>query len=56
VVEKAAIYASLGISHYWVVRGDAETDEIDGMITMYELRDGAYEVAGHWLASRLTER
>jgi Uma2 family endonuclease len=56
VVEKVAIYASLGIPHYWVVRGDAETEEIDGMITMYELRDGAYEVAGHRLVSRLTER
>jgi Uma2 family endonuclease len=52
-VEKVAVYASLQIPHYWVVRGDAETEEIDGMVTMYELRDGGYEVVGHRLVSRL---
>jgi Uma2 family endonuclease len=52
-VAKVEVYASLGIPLYWIVRGDAEADEIDGMITMYELRDGAYEVVGHRLVSRL---
>jgi Uma2 family endonuclease len=52
-VAKVEVYASLGIPLYWIVRGDAESDEIDGMITMYELRDGAYEVVGHRLVSRL---
>jgi Uma2 family endonuclease len=50
---KVEISASLGIQHYWIVRGDADSDEIDGMITMYELKDGAYEVVGHRLVSRL---
>jgi Uma2 family endonuclease len=52
-VTKVDIYASLGIPQYWIIRGDAEAEEIDGMITMYELREGAYEVAGHRLVSRL---
>lgn len=52
-VGKLTVYASLGIPHYWIVRGDAETDEIDGMITRYELRDGGYEVSDHRLVSRL---
>lgn len=45
--------AGLGIPHYWIVRGDAETETVDGMVTMYELRDGSYEVVGHRLVSRL---
>lgn len=52
-VAKFDAYAALGIPHYWIVRGDAETEEIDGMVTMHELRDGAYEVTGHRLVSRL---
>lgn len=52
-VEQVPIYAGLGIPSYWVVRGDAESGEIDGMVTMYELHDGAYQVAGHRLVSRL---
>jgi Uma2 family endonuclease len=52
-VAKFEVYASLGIPHCWVVRGDAETETVDGMVTMYELRDGVYEVAGHRLVSRL---
>lgn len=52
-VEKVAIYAGLGIPHYWVVRGDAGADQLDGMITKYELRDSGYEVTGHILASHL---
>jgi hypothetical protein len=52
-VDELAIYASLGVTHYWVVRGDSDSEEIDGMITLYGLRDGVYEVAGHKLVSRL---
>jgi Uma2 family endonuclease len=51
--DKLEIYASLGIQQYWIVRGDADSEEIDGMITMYELKDGAYEVVCHRLVSRL---
>jgi Uma2 family endonuclease len=50
---KVEVYASLGVPVYWIVRGDAESDEIDGMITMYELKDRVYEVVGHRLVSRL---
>jgi Uma2 family endonuclease len=52
-VAKFAAYAALGIPHYWIVRGDTEADEIDGMVTMHELRDGVYEVSGHRLVSKL---
>lgn len=52
-VAKYDTYAALGIPHYWIVRGDAETEAIDGMVTMYELRDGVHEVGGHRLVSRL---
>jgi Uma2 family endonuclease len=53
-VEKFGVYAALGIERYWIVRGDADADEVDGMITMHELRAGGYEVSGHRLVSRLT--
>jgi len=53
VVAAFDAYAKLGIPHYWVVRGDAETETVDGMVTMYELRSGGYEVVGHRLVSRL---
>ncbi len=52
-VEKFKAYAALGVPHYWIVRGDVDADEIDGMVTMYELREGTYEVAGNRLVSRL---
>ena len=52
-VAKFAVYAAPGIERYWIVRGDADADEVDGMVTMHELRDGAYEVSGHRLVSRL---
>jgi Uma2 family endonuclease len=52
-VAKFSVYATLNIQHYWIIRGDAEADEVDGMITMYELRGGVYEVAGHRLVSKI---
>jgi hypothetical protein len=52
-VAKFDAYAALGVRHSWVVRGDVEAEEIDGMITMYVLRDGIDEVAGHRLVSKL---
>ncbi|WP_212828274.1 Uma2 family endonuclease [Catellatospora sp. TT07R-123] len=54
-VNKFGVYAALGVEHYWIVRGDADADQVDGMITMHVLRDGAYEVAGHRMVSRLGE-
>lgn len=50
---KLTVYAALGIPHYWVVRGDADADDVDGMITMHELREGEYDVVAHRLVSRL---
>lgn len=52
-VAKFGVYAALGIERYWIVRGDADADDVDGMVTMHELRDGTYEVTGHRLVSRL---
>jgi hypothetical protein len=54
-VAKFAVYAALGVENYWVVRGDADADAIDGMITMHELRGGVYEVTGHRLVSHLSD-
>jgi Putative restriction endonuclease len=52
-VEKLRVYASLGIAHYWVVRGDMRAEEIDGFVTMYELADGEYRLVGQRLVSQL---
>jgi len=54
--DKFAVYASLGIPNYWIVRRDpraADPEAVDGMITMYELRDGAYYTAGYKAVSKL---
>lgn len=53
--EKLRVYASLGISHYWIVRGDPESDEIDGFVSMYELTDGEYKLTGNRLVSQLAQ-
>jgi hypothetical protein len=35
------------------IRGDAEAEEIDGLVTMYDLVDGEYRIAGHRMISGL---
>jgi Uma2 family endonuclease len=50
--EKLDVYASLGIQHYWIVRGDTGADTVDGLITMYELGDGEYKLVGNRLVSQ----
>lgn len=52
--DKLRVYAQLGIPNYWIVRGDPESNDIDGFVTMYELADGEYKLAGNRLVSRLT--
>jgi len=53
-VAKFGAYAALGIRHYWIIRGDADADEVDGMVAMHVLADGEYEVVGYRLVSNLT--
>jgi Uma2 family endonuclease len=50
---KLAVYAKPGIPHYWIVRGDMNAEEVDGVVTQYVLADGEYEVAGQRLVSQL---
>ncbi len=52
-IEKMRVYAALGIGHYWIVRGDPESAEIDGFVSMYELIDGEYKLVGSRLVSQL---
>ncbi|MFZ2242518.1 MAG: Uma2 family endonuclease [Gordonia amarae] len=52
-VDKVRVYAALGIPNYWIIRGDADSDDIDGFITMYRLVDGDYQVVGNRLVSQL---
>ncbi|WP_194814029.1 Uma2 family endonuclease [Nocardia sp. XZ_19_385] len=54
-IEKLRIDAMLGIPHYWIIRGDAESDDIDGFATMYELVGGEYKLVGSRLVSQLIE-
>jgi Uma2 family endonuclease len=41
-IDKLKTYAALGIHHYWIVREIGP--EVDGLISMYELRGGEYEL------------
>jgi Uma2 family endonuclease len=50
---KLNVYAKLGITHYWIIRGDMNAEEVDGVVTQYELVDGEYEVRGQRLVSHL---
>jgi Uma2 family endonuclease len=50
---KLRVYAKLGIQHYWIIRGDVNAEEVDGVVTQYELTDGEYEVVGQRLVSQL---
>jgi Uma2 family endonuclease len=52
-IEKLRVYALLGVPHYWIIRRDAQSDDIDGFITMYELADGEYKLTGSRLVSQL---
>jgi hypothetical protein len=52
-IEKLRVYASLGIAHYWIIRGDFQMDEIDGFVAMYELTEGEYRLVGNRLVSQL---
>jgi Uma2 family endonuclease len=54
-VKKLEVYAKLGVPHYWIVRRatGAAAGEVDGLVTMYELRDGQYQVVGNNRVSQL---
>ncbi|WP_344081972.1 Uma2 family endonuclease [Luedemannella helvata] len=51
-VDKLALYAELGIRHYWIVR-QSPGEAIDGVVSMYDLVGGRYELVGTTLASAL---
>jgi Uma2 family endonuclease len=50
---KLRVYAKLGIQHYWIVRGDINAEEIDGVVTQYELVNGEHEVVGQRLVTQI---
>lgn len=50
-IDKLKTYAALGIPHYWIVREIGPP--IDGLISMYELRSGEYELTRTLAASQL---
>jgi len=52
---KLRVYAKLGIQHYWIIRGDMNAADVDGVATQYELTDGDYEVVGQRLISQLKD-
>ncbi|WP_282778809.1 MULTISPECIES: Uma2 family endonuclease [unclassified Nocardia] len=52
-IEKLRIYASLGVPHYWIIRGDTDSADLDGYISMYELAAGEYRLTGSRLVSEL---
>jgi len=52
---KLRVYAKLGIAHYWIVRGDIDAEDIDGVVTQYELANGDYEVVGQRLVSQIRQ-
>jgi Uma2 family endonuclease len=52
-IEKLRVYAQFGIPNYWIVREDAGSKEIDGFVTMYELTDCEYKLAGQCRVSQL---
>jgi Uma2 family endonuclease len=51
--QQLAVYAKLGIPHYWIVRGDINAEDVNGVVTQYQLADGEYEVTGQQLVSQL---
>jgi Uma2 family endonuclease len=54
-IDKLRVHAALGIPHYWIIRGDAQSDDIDGFVTMYELVDGEYKLVGNRMVSQLVQ-
>ncbi|MEV6772349.1 Uma2 family endonuclease [Nocardia sp. NPDC051030] len=52
-IDKLRVYAMLGIPHYWIIRGDHDSEDLDGFITMYELTGEDYKLAGSRLVSEL---
>ncbi|MFJ4657366.1 Uma2 family endonuclease [Nocardia sp. NPDC088792] len=53
-IDKLRVYAMLGIQHYWIVRGDTESDDLDGFVSMYELTGSEYKLTGSRLVSQLS--
>lgn len=53
-IDKLRVYAMLGIPNYWIVRGDHESDDLDGFVSMYELVGAEYKLTGSRLVSQLT--
>lgn len=53
-VEKRHVYAELGVPHYSLIHRRSPHVKKDGLITMYELVNGAYKLAGTRLVSELT--
>lgn len=51
---KLQVYSKLGIQHYWIIRGDMNAEDVDGVVTQYGLVDGEYEVVGQKLVSQVT--
>lgn len=52
-VHKLKVYAELGIEHYWIVQEIEGAEEVDGVVSMYELKDGQYTLTAKKLASEL---
>lgn len=52
-IDKLRVYAGLGVPHYWIIRGDSESEDLDGYISMYELTGGEYRLTGSHLVSQL---
>ncbi|MFF2549745.1 Uma2 family endonuclease [Nocardia sp. NPDC058058] len=53
-IDKLRVYAMLGIPHCWIVRGDHESEDLDGFVSMYELVGAEYKLTGSRLVSQLT--
>jgi len=51
--EKMAVYAQLGVPHYWIIRRESPEIKKDGLISVFELADGEYRLVGHRLVSQL---
>ncbi|WP_169813105.1 Uma2 family endonuclease [Nocardia jejuensis] len=55
-LDKLRVFALLGIPHYWIVRGDHQSDDMDGFVSMYELIGREYKLTGSRLVSQLPVR
>lgn len=52
-IDKLRVYSMLGIPHFWIVRGDHDSDDLDGFVSMYELVGEDYKLTGSRLVSEL---